>query len=189
MNNFNTTIRTAVNNTVHIAINNTKMLLKEYYVATLEQRCDVKGAAGSTIDGVVNVEEMENLLNTVEWKEYSHSAIADGCEGFVTPIPGKMGVVELSSLADDTEVVLDDRKGTGKVTPTVCGIDRVPVDFTVLIVGPEKIEEETVQVMYTFHPGEPITPSRVSASEKYKHGTKITVKEAKGIGLLYAKII
>ena len=171
------------------AINTTKMVLKEYYVATLTQRCDLSAAAGSVINGIFSIDDMENLLLSAEWEEYVHPSIMEGCKGFVAPIPGKMGVVNIDALPDETELVLDDRKGTGKVTPTVGGVDRVPVDFTVLIVGPEKIGEETVQIMYTFHPGAPINPSRVSVSEKYKNGTKITVKEAKGIGLLYAKIV
>ena len=183
---MNTTTTTIVRD----AINTAKVVDEKYHIATLSQRCDSESAAGSVIDGICSIEEMEALLNNAEWEEYSHPSIMEGCKGFVTPIPGKMGVVELETLPDDMEVVLDDRKGTGKVTPTVNGIDRVRVGFTVLIIGPEKVgEEETVQMMYTFHPGDPISPSRVAVSEKYKNGTKITVKEAKGIGLLYAKII
>lgn len=178
-----------INETVINAINTTKMVDKKYYIATLSQRCDTEGAAGSVIDGICSVEEMETLLTNAEWEEYNHPDIMENCKGFKAPIPGKMGVIKLESLPDDAVGVLDDRKDTGMVSITVSVGYRVPVDYTILIIGPENIGGEEVQLMYTFHPGDPISPSRVPASEKYKHGLQITIKEARELGLVYAKIV
>jgi len=105
-----------------------------------------------------------------------------GCSAFVANISGRLGIVELRSLHSDSIVTLDDRKNTGKVEAVVQGVRGKIKDYTVLILGPEQGEE----IVYTFHPGDPVRPSQIPAEGM--HGRQVTVSEALDMGLEIAKI-
>jgi hypothetical protein len=157
---------------------------RDYWVNTLKQRVQGLGAAGSVVVGVENVDELEKALEVAVWEKYSHPAVMAGTEAFITKdIRGQLGVIDLVDLPGDAVVRLDDRKNTGKVSAVVSGVWGQDVDFTVLILGLEQGEE----VVFTFHPGDPVNPSKVQATPGL-HGKTVTVKEALEMGLETAKI-
>lgn len=174
MNNINTRIARAVE-----AI---KALDSAYWEQTLIQR--LPGGAGSVVLGSYDAASLEEALQTMEWESYSHPAVQEGCHAFFThDLKGRLGIVELASLPTDTVVTLDDRKNTGKVSAIVKGVLGPVVDFTVIILGPE----DGVEVVFTFHPGEPVRPSQVQ-HETGMHGQQVTISEAQSLGLEMAKI-
>lgn len=153
-----------------------------YWKQTLEQR--LPGGAGSVVLDVSDVASLEESLLSAKWEAYSHEAVQEGCTAFVTrDLTGRLGIVELASLPSNTFVTLDDRKNTGKVSAVVRGVLGPVVDFTVIILG----IEDGVEVVFTFHPGDPVRPSQVQ-TESGMHGRQVTIKEAIGMGLEMAKI-
>ena len=151
------------------AIANTRKVLPEYWDNTLKAR--LNGGVGST-------------YLTADWEETSHPDVMPGCRVFKTSLGGRYGIVEISSLPADTLLVADDRKNTGRVAMTVKGIKGELVPFTYLIIG----KEDGIDVVYTFHPGEPIRPSVVETAT-LSHGSKVSKAYAKELGFDLAKIV
>ena len=67
---------------------------------------------------------------------------------------------------------------------TVSGEKGPEVEDTWLIVG----KEDGVDVVFTFHPGEPVRPSVVEAKD-CPDGTKLTKEQALNLGFDLAKIV
>jgi hypothetical protein len=166
------------------AADTTRRVVPGYFEKTLAQRAELSGSAAGSIYPGVDEAQLEQMLLTADWEEYSHPAVMSECVAYKANIPGKLGIVDLASLPVETVVTLDDRKNTGKVSATVKGVRGQDVDFTVLILGPEQGEE----VIFTFHPGDPVSPSQVQV-EPGTHGRQVTVSEAQGMGLGTAKIV
>ena len=164
------------------AIANTRKVLPEYWDNTLKAR--LNGGVGSTYDQFDKVEELEKALLTADWEETSHPDVMPGCRVYKTSLGGRYGIVEISSLPADTLLVADDRKNTGRVAMTVKGIKGELVPFTYLIIG----KEDGIDVVYTFHPGEPIRPSVVETAT-LSHGSKVSKAYAKELGFDLAKIV
>lgn len=166
------------------AIDTTRRLVPGYFEKTVSQRLPKTGA-GSIVVGFDTSEALEKALVSASWELFSHTALMAGTEAFVTKdIRGLLGVVDLVDLPADAVVTLDDRKGTGKVSCTVEGVRGRDVDFTVIILGLEQGEE----VVFTFHPGDPVFPSQIQ-TESGMHGRQVAVSEALGMGLEMAKVI
>lgn len=165
------------------AVATTREVIPGYFEKTLAQRAELSGqAAGSVYEGVNETQLEKKILDAV-WEEYSHPAVQAECTAYKAAIPGRMGIVALSQLPTDKVVRLDDRKNTGKVSCVISGVRGEIVPFTVLILGPEQDKE----VVFTFHPGDPVRASQVQV-EPGMHGREITVKKAIAIGLETAKI-
>ena len=166
------------------AIDATRRIVPGYFEKTVAGRLPKTGA-GSIVVGFESAEELEQALITVTWEQYSHPALMAGTEAFKTKdIRGMLGVIDLVDLPADAVVTLDDRKNTGKVSCVVEGVRGHDVDFTVIILGPEQDEE----VVFTFHPGDPVNPSQIQA-EPGMHGRQVAVPKALGMGLEIAKIV
>lgn len=98
---------------------------------------------------------------------------------------GYLGIIDLKELEPTAEVTIDDRKGTGMASVVYKGIvPPKPVDFAVAIVG----DEQGKQTLFTVHPGDPVTPSRIKVDETWKHGKVITVAQALKAGFETAKV-
>jgi hypothetical protein len=166
------------------AIENTKKFLPEHWQKCLDQRCGRSGFAAGSVYPRWTQKRIETELRIAHWVEYFHPAIMAGCRAFKAAIPGRFGIVELSTLPNGTMVTLDDRKNTGKVSCVVRGVRGEMVDFTVIILG----MEDGVEVVYTFHPGDPINPSQVLC-EPGMHGKEVSVVEALAMGLSTVKIV
>ncbi|NCA78316.1 MAG: hypothetical protein EOM90_18460 [Alphaproteobacteria bacterium] len=166
------------------AIDTTRRIVPGYFEKTVAGRLPKTGA-GSIVVGFESAEELEKALINANWEAYSHPALMVGTEAFVTKdIRGQLGVIELVDLPADAVVTLDDRKNTGKVSCVVAGVRGQDVDFMVIILGPEQGEE----VVFTFHPGDPVNPSQIQV-EPGMHGRQVVISEALGMGLEMAKIV
>ena len=101
---------------------------------------------------------LDVVLDTL-WQEYpSCPNLIPGCTAYKAAIPGTIDLRQVADLADDTPVAWTN-PGHGYQYPTIVGDAGDYVDYTTLIVGPEAGKE----VVYTFHPGDPIRPAQVSA--------------------------
>ena len=164
------------------AISNTKKLVPGYFENTCKNR--LSGGVGSIYDQFDFVEELEKALLEADWTETTHPDVMAGCRVFKTNLEGRFGLVKISDLSDDTKLIADDSKHTGKVAMTVKGIRGKIVPETYLIIG----KEDGVDVVFTFHPGEPVRPSIVEVS-KLNHGCEVSKSEARSLGFDYAKIV
>ena len=99
---------------------------------------------------------LDALLDVI-WMKYDGCPnLMAGCRAFKAAIPGTIDLRKVADLADDTPVRWVDA-GHGYQYPTIVGDAGDYVDYTTLIVGPEA----GVNVVYTFHPGDPIRPAQV----------------------------
>ena len=166
------------------AVDNIRRIMPGYFEKTVAQRLPETGA-GSIVVGFDCAEDLKKALVSANWDSYSHEALMAGTEAFITKdIQGRLGIVDLVDLPTDAVVTLDDRKDTGKVSCVVEGVLGQDVDFTVIILGQHEGEE----VVFTFHPGDPVSPSQVQV-EPGMHGKQVAVSEAIGMGLKTAKIV
>ena len=163
-------------------IENTKKVIPGYWESTCRQR--LAGGAGSCYPQFASIEAIENAITSADWEETHHPDVMPGCRVFKAQLPGLFGLVDISTLPKSTVFTADDRKGTGKISLTVHGVPAVKVETTYLIVG----DEQGQQVVFTFHPGEPVQPSQVT-THQYKHGEKITMKKALKLGFKWAKLV
>ena len=153
-----------------------------YLASCLAQRQPGEGGAGSRFLEPTTLDQ----LTGADWQPYEHPAVQAPATAFRAPIKGRLGIVALARLDSDLEVVLDDRKGTGKLEVVIKGQLGPEVEFTTLLVGPSREDSEKL-VIWTFFPGDPIGPSQLEIGQ-YNHGDTITVAEAIELGLEYGKI-
>lgn len=190
------------NHRVHNAILRTPV---EYLIKCLEMRAG-KNSIGSSYPGL-DFNELEEAISDATWEPYTHVAVSDPCVAFITRSPalrGRLGIVQLKDLPSATQIILVDPKTTGflegVVVPGAATVLGPEVDFTVMILGPNAEAE----VVYTFHPGDPIAPSRITIDQvdpaylaANAHDSQrspnsavayITAKEALKMGLEWVKI-
>jgi hypothetical protein len=165
------------------AINNSKRIMPEYWAKCLTQRSKVV-SAGSFYD--LAAEQIERALEAAIWKKAEHPSIMAGCTAYVTEnMPyGYYGLIDINTLDDDVVLTCEDRKGTGMVSLTV-HIDKefLPIArYTWLIIG----EDNGEQVVFTFHPGEPVSPS---FTQMGKVPATLTKQQALDLGFNKAKIV
>lgn len=146
---------------VWTAIANTVSTVPGYFEGHLEGRSAAGDGStvwrwGKACPDAASV--LDVVLDTL-WQEYpSCPNLIPGCTAYKAAIPGTIDLRQVSDLADDTPVAWTN-PGHGYQYPTVDGVEGEYTDFTTLIVGPEA----GVNVVYTFHPGNPIRPSQISA--------------------------
>lgn len=177
---------TSMTDRVRQAIETTEEHLSDYWKGVLAQRAELSGqAAGSVYEGLTPV-GLALKIFSAEWQPYEHPAIMTGCTAAKAEIPGRLGLVRLADLYSETEVHLLDPKRTGKVSATVHGVRGQVVDFSVLIMGTEKVGDNELEVVFTFHPGEPVRPSVVESVEHA--GKVVTPAQAIALGFDLAKV-
>jgi hypothetical protein len=163
------------------AIQATIRLEPVYFRDTLRQRSEPEGGIGSVYP--LKSELIESQLHSNVWTEYEHPNVLAGCTAAKTKLPGKLGVVSLSDVSTTTTFILVDPKKTGFCEILVEGnVPRRDVDFTVAIMGKHESGEE---IVYTFHPGAPIPPSRM---EGLVVGETLTWSKAVELGFRFAKV-
>lgn len=164
------------------AINTSKEKMGDYWNSTLKQRSMQSDmVAGSRYN--MSPEEIENALLNANWVPYSHENVKPPAKAYKANIAGYEGIIRLDTLPKDKTVVLDDRKNTGKVSVIVDGVLGKKVNHTVILIGPHEGNE----VVWTFHPSDPIMPSIVDAGEGM-NGKELSVQEAMKMGFEYAKL-
>lgn len=163
------------------AINTTKQLVPGYFERTLTSRQPgIESSCGSVFEHKVSEED---LIRAV-WEPANLENVEEGCTAFTTKdLKGFLGVIDLNTLDLDTKVQLEDRKGTGNFQCLVKWVRGKYVDFTTIILGQEQGQE----VVFTVHPGDPVSPSKIKADPDIP--TEITVAEALRLGFTTAKII
>jgi len=171
---------------VREALARTKALLPDYWSKCLAQRAHPDAssqAAGSVYVGRTAVQVEEMLLGAA-WEPYKHPSVMAGCSAFRAPLPGNMGLVALNKCPSSARVRLIDPKGTGTVEAALVAPLGPAVEHTVAILG----DEEGQEVCFTFHPGDPVRPSTLSAKD-YPAGTELSAGEAWSLGLEWAKVV
>lgn len=173
----------ANNKAVNSAIDATKEYLGSYFENTCKQR--LEGGLGSSYDGINSAEEMENALRSANWIVAEHPDVMPGCTAYTTKDikSGHFGLLKIADLPDDATITASDPKGTGKVSMVVSGEKGPEVEDTWLITG----DEDGHDVVFTFHPGEPVRPSLVEV-ENCPDGKQLTKEEAIALGFDLAKI-
>lgn len=178
-----------INSYVYKCIQNLKELDPVYFKKCLEQR--LVNGLGSTTEANT-VEEMEGDLMDANWEPWEDklSVLTPGCKAFITyDIPGHYGMINLEDRDPNEICFFADPKNTGMLSLCIATDDRTDVDYTVLIIGPEGNKD----VMFTFHPGEPIPASTFKSGDSesggsgYEPGDKITVADAMKLGFKRAK--
>lgn len=139
-------------------------------------------AAGSVYPDMT-FDQLEQAIMNAHWRAFEHPMISPGCTAFAADIEGVMGLREIETLPPETPVRLVDPKRTGFVEARVQGVPGEQVDHTVLIVGQEAGRE----IVFTFHPGNPVPPSTIPARDT--DGRIVDAETARAMGLTLAKIV
>ena len=153
-----------------------------YWQGTLEQRAELSGQARGSVYQGIGPDDLEALLLGAIWEPYEHPGVMHGCAAFRAALPGTLGIVGLDSLDPNAIVTYRAKRGTDEVYPVVQGVRGEIMDFTVLMLG----QHEGHEVVFTFHPGDPVAPSHVL--NKDLDGQQETVAEALRKGFATAKI-
>ena len=175
-----------------------------YMVASLRQRNPGPESAGSTFFDTTTFDD----LKFADWQPANDPAITAPAEGYTTnQFGGLLGITKLETLPQEMTVVLQPAHG-GKAkikdgeyagqNPAECAAvlsdnQRMAVDFTTLIIGPDSADPSK-KVVYTFFPG----PATFKFKDipfqllQQKFGTsenqiRITVEEAIAIGYNFCK--
>ena len=176
------TVKEAFMNAALIKMGNTN-----YQDIMIDQRMDGPFNSGSSYD--LTAEDIKRAVEGAEWKETSHVDVAPNCRVFVTEdIPyGRTGIMDIANMPDDTTFYAIDPKHTGMISIGAAYVPKTPEDKTYLIIGPEYIDGEEKSVVYTFHPGEPVQPSTIKASDQLYNGMKLTKEQVLSFGFGKAK--
>ena len=158
---------------------------KTYLDVMLEQRIEGPTNAGSSYKVESKEELYEKLINQT-WEETEHPDVMPGCRVFKSNLAGLEGILNLDELPDDVELYAIDPKGTGKIEMGAGKVEKKPAQETYLIIGKENIDGKEEDVVFTFHPGEPVRPSMVE-SKDIPDGTRLTKEQAHTLGFDMAK--
>lgn len=169
---------------INNALQNIKNLLPEYWEATILSR-----TPGKSVGSVFDFEDVEKVLfedRINDWTVYENCPnLIPGCTAFILRnVDGHLGVVELGKLDPEMSLDIVDNKKTGKAK-LLAHIGIGPeVDYAVMILG----EEQGREVIFTFHPGQPVRPSEIPI-EALEGKTRITVREAMALGFTTANVV
>ena len=158
----------------------------EYASKMFAQRLPESGM-GSIYPFFDSREELEEAIRSADYQPAEHPAVASGCKAYVTKdIIGAYGMVQIANQPDNAKFVIADPKNTGKVSLMIWGWadgNRIVTSETWVIIGPNEGED----VVYTFHPGEPV-PRATTSTEELPVGTVLTKQEALEKGFNMAKV-
>lgn len=135
-----------------------------------------------------NEKQTPESLMEAKWSEFSHPDIKAPAVGYKADIPGTMNLIKLADLDPQTpvEMVLGHKGETPFVTallrPKDIGGGGTPVDHTVILLGPGK----DGHIVWTFFPGDPISPSTTKPSSDTKAAK--TVEDAMALGFEWGKV-
>jgi len=179
------------------AIDMLKEVDPSYYNNMFNQRLHGSpNAAGSTYEGYANIEELISMLKNVQWESYNHPSVRPPAVSFKANLPGRLGLVEIDNLPDNVSLFLDDRKRAGTIS-LVAKVNSSIVktlaktDFTVIMLGPAD-KDDPREIVWTFHPGDPVRPNTVDMQRTTQKENKnllkkiisVTGKEFNSVGKL-----
>ena len=160
---------------------------KNYVKMMFDQRLPETGM-GSVYEGYADADELATAFWNALWVAAENENVAPNCRAFKTVgIKGGLyGMVPVADQPDDAKFVIEDYKNTGKVSLVLhTDTGRIPADETWVILGPAENGDE---VVYTFHPGEPV-PHATTSTEELPVGTKLTKQQALELGFNMAKVV
>lgn len=163
-------------------VENTKKFNRKYWEATLKQRLET--GAGSCYPQFFSIRELEEAVLQAEWIETTHKLVNSPCRVYKANLRGLYGMKKISEIPDDCVLMLDDRKNTGSFSLITKFCKGDYVEETYLITGIENGKE----VIYTFHPGEPIELKNIKCGI-HNNGSIISKNEAIFLGFEYVKSI
>ena len=155
-----------------------------YFDNTCRQR--LSSGTGSIYSKISTIADMRQYLIVSPWKKAENPNVAPGCTAYKTSniTSGQYGMVPVAKQPENTTFIIEDQKGTGKVSLVMQGAGRIPAEETWLIIGPADNGEP---VVFTFHPGEPV-PRATTSTEELPVGTVLTKAEALALGFNLAKV-
>lgn len=168
---------------------------KNYQEVMLAQRIAGPTNAGSSYEDITDT-KLKIAILSANWSETTHKSVdaEKGYRVFTTKdLPkGIVGIADIKEMPENAEFYAIDPKHTGNISIGISSEymkDNAPVtNTTYLITGPEMINGKELQVVQTFHPGEPVSPSIIS-TEEIKDGTKLSKYEATHLGFDKCKFI
>lgn len=132
-------------------------------------------------------QSLESLMRA-DWSKYEHSEIKPPAQGFRANIPGKLGIVKIGELCPETPCTMTlEHKGSLLFVSPLVDREFIPrklqqVSFTTILLGPS----EDRLIVWTFFPGDPVSPSDMRETLKTK--AVHTVKDVINLGFDYVKI-
>lgn len=136
----------------------------DYFSRALSMRTP-EGRIGSYFE--MTPDQLKQALFQAKWEPYDPrdadgNPIIKGARGYRATIEGgRLGMTTVESLPADAKLYLADVKGTGNWSVDTVGAKGEPTNHVTMIVG----EAEGKQVVWTFHPGEPVRPSALDSSK------------------------
>lgn len=163
------------------ALRATAELLPSHWQKLLASRTPGESACGSVCDP--QDVPLADALAFAHWETYEHPAVMSGCVAYWTRgICGTIGIVPVSDLAEGAELEFRDAHETGYVEACVRMERPARATGTCIILG----KHEGREVVFTFHPGEPIRPSCLRKTDAPE---RLLKRYALGMGVKYAKVI
>ena len=161
-----------------------------YYDNVFRQRSKQDNkAAGSVYD--MSTSELKAKILSANWEEYYHPSINPPAVGFVSyDLEGTLGILDLKKAASkkiisyNDKVSFTDPKNTGFAYAIVSASRGDNTHVTVALLGPHP--KNSKEVVWTFHPGEPITENKLPLDLV---GQTMTVQEAIEKGIQFAKVV
>lgn len=160
-----------------------------HFLAAFETRNPGPNAEGSVF---LEPQTPESLAR-VEWREANDPAISAPAVGFVSDLPGKLGIIDLASLDPETPCTMQKgHRGTVEfVAPIIARAnlpeDRREVAFTTILLGPKDAKNgDHTEIVWTFFPGSAVPPSTMTPSEAT--AAVRTVADARALGFDYGKV-
>lgn len=184
---------------VRDAIAGTKAHYPWLWQACLEMRAGASPSKLGSYFPRLDEAALDKAICSLEWEPYTHPDVEAPAQAFIArAFPGRFGMAQLDTLPHDAAVRWDDSKDLGYVELVWDGYaahsDVVPrVDFVVMLIGPSDpvAPKREGLFVWTFHPGDPVRPSRVKRHDRDgtdRHGTRTTRSIANALGVRWVKL-
>ena len=185
-----------VNETISEILARTELVHKEHYERTFKNRLDNKSHGSTFIYHKTQslnepspdlttprhhlTSDLAAYLRTLDWCEYEHPAIDDGCIAFAAVMygddwTGHCAVVNLDYLpfGEKVEIGINEKSQTMHclypVNQQTFRRYATRSHIVVLIAGKTGgLEGNSEHVLFTFHPGKPVSPSHMSKEEFFE---------------------
>jgi len=169
------------NTVVDLAITSTIVQMPDHWQTVMNMRTDGKQVGSFFPD--MSVIQLEQALLCADWELVNHPEVASPVMAYKSDLVGMNGMCDLENLHRLSIVELWDRKNCGFYSvevPYYDGKTNAATDRqraliskesdhpllreveTYILIGPHTLDDgTTTNVVYTVHPGEPVSPSQV----------------------------
>jgi hypothetical protein len=178
---------------VRQAIYNTKEQEPAHWRLCLENRSDTKARLGSYIPKHTP-EQIDMLLERLQWEIYTHADVIEPAQAFIARnVRGRFGMMQIGDVPGSAvlKFITSKEKDKVEVVWEDHGTEGVEVDFLVLLVGPGDKDD----IVWTFHPGDPIRPSTVNRywgklplHSADQLGRRVSKEDAATVGIKWVKL-